>query len=280
MTDLDVISDLSYAWVIMTDFIRPAQARISDAPDSVSLLRAMFLKLTSVLDSPLVRIFAADSPDLVSVSEHYSSELVNYVRKVLEVVPRMVFQLLGEITKIQATRMKRLPVKLPLVELADIVQPEERFTVARMTHRISVFTEDTLSMEKTLLGVIQVDPRQILNEGIRKHLVQNVTEALHSMLQFDLRTGRNRDPKVCASEEGLEEEETGAYECRGAWATASSHASGAGVCTALNLGYAHVLAITLLRLHCVQNWSHTCLILVHTFYPWPYSGPCGRCSSN
>jgi hypothetical protein len=42
------------------------------------------------------------------------------------------------------------------------------------THSVSVFTEGILAMETTLLGVIQVDPRQILNDGIRKHLVMQV----------------------------------------------------------------------------------------------------------
>ena len=42
------------------------------------------------------------------------------------------------------------------------------------THRISVFTEGILAMETTLLGVIEVNPRQILNDGVRKHLVRQV----------------------------------------------------------------------------------------------------------
>ena len=38
--------------------------------------------MASALDLPLVRIGQANSPDLVSVSQYYSGELVNYVRKV------------------------------------------------------------------------------------------------------------------------------------------------------------------------------------------------------
>lgn len=41
---------------------------------------------------------------------------------------------------------------------------------------MSVFTEGILAMEKTLLGVIQVDPRKILEEGLRKELVRKVSE--------------------------------------------------------------------------------------------------------
>ena len=82
-------------------------------------------------------------------------------------------------------------------------------------------------METTLLGVIEVNPRQILNDGVRKHLVRQVrgvpslpcvartglfalhcpslscdarglqiAHALHKYLLFDLK-GSKKDPKVC-----------------------------------------------------------------------------------
>lgn len=38
--------------------------------------------MASAMDLPLVRIGQANSPDLVSVSQYYSGELVAYVRKV------------------------------------------------------------------------------------------------------------------------------------------------------------------------------------------------------
>ena len=38
--------------------------------------------MASALDLPLVRISQANSPDLVSVSQYYSGELVAYLRKV------------------------------------------------------------------------------------------------------------------------------------------------------------------------------------------------------
>ena len=58
---------------------------ITKDPNSVSLLRAVFLKLASILDVPLVRISQASSPDTISVAEYYSGELIQYVRRVLEV---------------------------------------------------------------------------------------------------------------------------------------------------------------------------------------------------
>lgn len=48
--------------------------------DTADLL--FFFQLASALDLPLLRINQANSPDLLSVSQYYSGELVSYVRKV------------------------------------------------------------------------------------------------------------------------------------------------------------------------------------------------------
>jgi hypothetical protein len=56
LDNMETISDLSYAWEILNDFLPEMHARIKGDPSAVVLLRAMFLKLTSVLDLPLARI--------------------------------------------------------------------------------------------------------------------------------------------------------------------------------------------------------------------------------
>ena len=57
--------------------------------------------------------------------------------------------------------------------------------VARLTHAISVFTEGILLMKTTLVGVIKVNPKQLLEDGIRKELVKQVAAALHLGLIFN-----------------------------------------------------------------------------------------------
>ena len=58
------------------------QEKIKQQPQLTIKLRATFLKLTSALSLPCLRIEEAKSSDLTSVSNYYSKELVNYVRKV------------------------------------------------------------------------------------------------------------------------------------------------------------------------------------------------------
>lgn len=181
---IDNISDLSYAWHVLDDYLSILHDRIKQDPASVVLLRATFLKLASILDVPLVRITAIDSPDAESVAEYYSSELVEFVRRVLEIIPVSIFQLLTGIVDIQIHRMTPIPIRPEAKDLKDYAQLDLRFELARLTHQVSIFTEGILVMEKTLLGIIQVDPRQILEEGLRRELVRQITHALHSNLLF------------------------------------------------------------------------------------------------
>lgn len=80
--NLQIIADLSYAWNMIDHYTMFMQEGIKKYPKLVAKLRCTFLKLASSLDVPLVRINQANSPDLESVSQHYSSELVLYIRKV------------------------------------------------------------------------------------------------------------------------------------------------------------------------------------------------------
>lgn len=51
--------------------------------------------------------------------------------------------------------------------------------MSKLTYEVSIFTEGILLMQKTLLGVIQIDPREILEQGLRRELVRLMSYALH-----------------------------------------------------------------------------------------------------
>ncbi len=82
LNQLELIGDLSYAWILIDSYTPFMQAFIKRKPSLVIKLRATFLKLASALQLPCQRIDEANSPDLPSVSAYYSTELVNYIRKV------------------------------------------------------------------------------------------------------------------------------------------------------------------------------------------------------
>jgi len=179
-----IISDFSYAWEMLRDYVALMQNEIKKNPSVVLLLRATFLKLVSIIDAPLERISQCESKDLVSVSAYYSEQIVNFVREVLAIVPKTVFDMLNDIVQLEANTLKPLPMKLERKLLKQFSQLDARYKLARTTHRVSVFTEGILNMKVTLLGVVEVEPTQLLEEGIRKELVFRIAEALHTVMQF------------------------------------------------------------------------------------------------
>jgi WASH complex subunit strumpellin len=184
LTKIEVITDLSYGFEVLNDYTSVIHTRVRAEPTYSVLLRAGFVKLSSILDVPLTRINEINSADVVSVAQFYSTEIVDFMRRVLDIIPRSVFEILQKIIKIQTSQLKPLPVKFESQYLKEYAQLDERYQLAEMTHRASTFTEGVLEMESTVLGIIKVDARQILHDGLRKELVRQVSEAMHSTLIF------------------------------------------------------------------------------------------------
>jgi len=91
---------------------------------------AFLFQLSSALEIPLLRINQAHSPDLVSVSQYYSGELVGYVRKVLHIIPETMFGLLARIVSLQTSVIKELPTRLDKDRLREFAQLEDRHEVS------------------------------------------------------------------------------------------------------------------------------------------------------
>jgi WASH complex subunit strumpellin len=92
------------------------------------------------------------------------------VRSVLEVIPVTMFDVLARLTALQGNTLEPLPIKIDLSELGRAAAPELRFRLAKMTHWVATLAEGVLLMSKTLLGVVEVDPRQVLETGVRSEL--------------------------------------------------------------------------------------------------------------
>ena len=84
-------------------------------------------------------------------------------------------------------QIKEVPTRLDKDKIREFSQLTERYKVAELTHSISVFTQGILMMKTTLVGIIKVDPKQLLEDGIRKELVNKVAQAFHCGLVFNYR---------------------------------------------------------------------------------------------
>ncbi|XP_065218583.1 WASH complex subunit 5 [Planococcus citri] len=185
LVDLQIIGDIGYAWIAVDNYTKLMQERIKSDPSSASKLRATFLKLSSALETPLLRINQAGSEDLVSVSQYYSQELVSYIRKVLHIIPETMFLLMAKIIHLQTNVIKEMPTRLEKDKIKEYAQLDDRTEVARFTHDISVLSEGMLKMKSTLVGIVKIDPKKLLEDGIRRELVKHLATALHTTISFN-----------------------------------------------------------------------------------------------
>lgn len=114
----------------------------------------MFLKLASALEIPLLRINQAHSEDLISVSQYYSKELEIYVRKVLQIIPNMMFDKLARIIEMQTSVLKELPARVEKDKIKEYAQLDERFEFAELTNSVSVFSKGNCLID---LNIVTMD---------------------------------------------------------------------------------------------------------------------------
>lgn len=139
LTHIDIISDITWSWVALKDYIRLMQQEVKTNPGSALLLKNTFTKLSSILNTPMVRVVQSQSPDIVSVSKYYSNELIKLVKDVLQIIPGSVFETLGSIVDLLTNNLKMFPQKFDKAELSKYSQFEERKQMAQLTYEISVF---------------------------------------------------------------------------------------------------------------------------------------------
>lgn len=192
MINLQIIADLSYAWKLIDQFTPLMQDAIKNEPTLLIKLRALFLKLSTSLEIPLLRINQAGSEDLISVSQYYSSELVTYMQRVLQIIPQTMFTLMADITNLQTNVMMEVPTRLDKDKLKDYAQLDTRFEIAQITHSISVFTQGILRMKTTLVGIVSIDPKQLLHNGIKKQLAETILTELDKGLTFNSKSRSNK----------------------------------------------------------------------------------------
>ncbi|XP_049874083.1 WASH complex subunit 5 [Pectinophora gossypiella] len=200
LVTLETIADVSYAWCTIDLYTKFMQDSIKENPAVTSRLRALFLKLASAMEIPLLRTNQAHSDDLVSVSQYYSNELIKYIQKVLQIIPEMVFSIVEKIIDLQTWTIKEVPTRLEKEKLREHAQLEHRMEVAKLTHSASTFTTGILDMRSTLVGVIRVDPAELLEEGLLKeldkHISKKFVEFLEPQQKKSLATSNNLLPRL------------------------------------------------------------------------------------
>eukprot|EP00899_Mesostigma_viride_P018340 jgi/Mesvir1/26507/Mv16165-RA.1 len=184
LTTVAVVSDCGYFWNIARGHIPRLHARVRKDPRSLLKLRCLFTKLRSVMEMPLLRLSQCSSPDLYAATEFMSHELASFARATLEVVPVNMFGIVQELIVLQTQHLKELPTRMDKSDVKQFVMSQERHALARALQQIAAFTQGIWAMEKTFLGMIELDPQLLLEEGIRRHLSHHISSALSGSLHF------------------------------------------------------------------------------------------------
>lgn len=112
LANMTEIYDFSYAWVAMDGYLELLQRTIGTNPKSVLMLKTVFIKMSTIMESPLRRIAEAQSEDFESVAKFYSGQLLKFIKSVLYVIPVNIFKELDMVSTIFSTHVKEFKVKL------------------------------------------------------------------------------------------------------------------------------------------------------------------------
>ncbi|KPA81020.1 hypothetical protein ABB37_04393 [Leptomonas pyrrhocoris] len=196
---LATVADLSYAWERFSAggyLVRELQARIQSQPVVAARMRALFVKVSLLLHLPCIRIdqgivLGCTSADmrleraLALTSSFYSEEVVSFLRNVLQVIPTSIFEVLHKVMYLLTHTLQECPSKLQREEWKKWSQLETREQLSAYTADIARYAAGLLAMEETTVGVVRVNPHQLLEDGIRKELVEHITRELHAGIWFD-----------------------------------------------------------------------------------------------
>ena len=184
LAQIQIISDFSYAWIAMERYLPSLSGVIQENPQTVLMLRTVFLKMATVMDKPLKNLSDAGNADFDSVAQYYSSQLCDYVQRVLYIIPVKIFEELDGISQIMSQELTEFEVKISKDLLRDNTHRQTRIHLAKKTHEITLLTEGMLKLDKTLMGVIELEPKGVLLVGLRKELCRKLAEILHTEFQF------------------------------------------------------------------------------------------------
>jgi WASH complex subunit strumpellin len=192
LNTITAVSDASYAWSVKDSIREALRSRVQQDPFACSKVRSLLLKLRSVLEMPLMRISSDErSEDVDACSKFYSKEIASYASTILTVIPESVFKILDEkVASLRTSELTNLPATIEKRELIEYAKLETREELAQTTHNIAAFARGILAMEKTFVGVIELDPRKLLEDGIREQLARRLAKLFDEECRFE---GHDRD---------------------------------------------------------------------------------------
>jgi WASH complex subunit strumpellin len=137
IAEIRQITDVSYCSLLLKEYVVHMQEVIQQDAKKTLLLRSSFMKLSSIMNSPMNRLMqlsllpaeekeANTDEERMSVSMYYSAELMKFVRDVLQIIPRRVFGVSSKLASVLTPKIKNMPGEIDHKELRDYALFENR----------------------------------------------------------------------------------------------------------------------------------------------------------
>ena len=195
LTEIRQITDVSYCSLLLKEYVSHMQDVIVQDSKKTLMLRATFMKLSSIMNAPMNRLVmlsmlpeeekeARTKEEIRSVSMYYSTELMKFFRDVLQIIPMRVFGIANDLAKVLTPNIKNMPGEIEQKDLREYALFENRLQIAKYCKEIAVYTDGIMSMDRYIIGTINVIPMKILEEGLRKELLVMLGGKLNEKLRF------------------------------------------------------------------------------------------------
>ncbi|KAJ1374630.1 hypothetical protein KIN20_037361 [Parelaphostrongylus tenuis] len=162
-------ADPSYLWPILDDWTPRIQRRILESSNAHAL-RPLFFKL-SLSVSVLCEQFENDERKRL-IGRAYSFHLERRLRVILQSIPNKLFSILrNTLSPLLQTHWEPNMDKAVVRARADF---EENFHFAEVTFTISNLSLGISRMALRKVGVVSVNPKELLEEGIRRELASEL----------------------------------------------------------------------------------------------------------
>ena len=113
--------------------------------------------------------------------------MFQFVKSVLYIIPVNIFKQLDDISDILQVKVAEFEVRISKQTLKEGASFQDRYQLAKKTHEITMFTEGMLVLDNTLMGVIEIEPKAILVDGLRNELCRKLSKMLHEGFVFDFK---------------------------------------------------------------------------------------------
>lgn len=140
---VDSISEFFYGRKLIKKYVSAFHSQILRNPNNVGQLRALFLKLKSILVTPTTRLLQHGnmSNEFSALTHYYSESIVEFVRDILDIIPISMFSTLKRIVDIQEKKLMSLPSKVEVDSLDAYSQLNDRSKLAKITYELSILSE-------------------------------------------------------------------------------------------------------------------------------------------